>query len=108
MKFLVRQQLTDEHDVFEHHLEPMADVVADSLDDPPSGPVVWLGGCGNIETLHYYMLFEAPDLATLEEAVSVLPGLHSIERVMAVDPSTIGQGLLRGLADRHRKRGRPS
>lgn len=104
MKFLVQQRLTEDDDVFEDHLEPMAGIVADSLEDPPRGEVVWLGGCGSIDDRHYYMLFEAPDLATMEAAVVDLPGLHRIQRVMVMDRDGVGSGVLRGLADRYRRR----
>lgn len=104
MKFLVRQQLTDGDEVFRDHLEPLAEVVAASLEDPPRGPVVWLGGCGSVANRHYYMLFEAPDQETMEATVANLPGLHSVERVMAVDRHTLARGLMLGLASTYRER----
>ncbi|PXY25836.1 hypothetical protein DI005_07115 [Prauserella sp. PE36] len=98
MKFMVRQKLGPDEDVTEGHLQPLARLVADSMLDEPKGPVVWLGGCGTVDTKQYYMLFEAPDYATLEAVVKVLPGLQSVERVMAVDKHTLARGLLLGMA----------
>ncbi|QVQ54151.1 hypothetical protein J4H86_10910 [Spiractinospora alimapuensis] len=104
MKFMVRQRLPPDADPTEDHLQPLAAVVARSLEDPPRGPVIWLGGCGTVDTLQYYMLFEAPDRETLEECVSALPGLQSVERVMAVDRHTLARGLMLGLAADYEKR----
>ncbi|BBG04793.1 MULTISPECIES: hypothetical protein [Pseudonocardia] len=98
MKFLVRQALDEGGDVTRDHLQPMARVVAGSLEDPPRGPVVWLGGCGDIETSEFFMLFEAPDQETMDAAAANLPGLVSCRRVMAVDRSTLARGLMLGLA----------
>lgn len=106
MKFMVRQQLPPDADTTEGHLQPLAAVVARSLEDPPRGPVIWLSGCGTIDTKQYYMLFEAPDQETLEECVSALPGLQSVERVMAVDRHTLARGLMLGLAADYEKRQR--
>ncbi|WP_375003012.1 hypothetical protein [Aeromicrobium sp. CTD01-1L150] len=104
MKFLVRQQLEADGDVFAEHLEPLANIVADSLEEEPSGPVVWLGGCGNVDERRYYMLFEAPDEATMRAALATVPGVQDVERVMVVDRDTIGLGVLRALGQRHESR----
>lgn len=98
MRFLVRQRLPEGGEVMQDHVLPMAGVVAGSMEDPPRGPVVWLGGCGNIETSEYYMLFDAPDQETIDECVRVLPGLIACERVMSVDRKTIGYRLLQSMA----------
>ncbi|SFB13176.1 hypothetical protein SAMN05216266_105112 [Amycolatopsis marina] len=104
MKFMVRQKLGPEADVVKEHLQPLAYLVADSVQDEPKLPVVWLGGSGTVDTKQYYMLFEAPDYESLEEVVKVLPGLQSIERVMSVDKHTLARGLLLGMAKDYAER----
>lgn len=104
MKFMVRQKLDEDGDVMRDHVEPLAGVVAASLEDPPSGPVVWLSGCGTVDTKQFYMLFEAPDRASIDAVFEGVPGVQSIERVMAVDQHTLARGLLLGYAANHKKR----
>lgn len=104
MKFMVCQKLDEDTDVTEGHLQPLARVVANSLEDPPRGPVIWLGGSGTVDTKQYYMLFEAPDRETIEDCVKVLPGLQSVERVMSVDRHTLARGLMLGMAADYDKR----
>ena len=103
MRFLVRQRLPEGGDVMRDHVLPMAGVVAGSMEDPPRGPVVWLGGCGNIATSEFYMLFDAPDQETIDECVGVLPGLIACERVMSVDRGSIGYRLLQSMAKDHER-----
>ncbi|MEU3270923.1 DUF3303 family protein [Saccharomonospora sp. NPDC006951] len=104
MKFMVRQKLDPDGNVTEDHLQPLARLVADSIQDEPTGSVRWLGGCGTIDTKQFYMLFEAPDHEALQQVVSKLPGLQSIERVMLATKDTLARGLLLGLAKEYEER----
>jgi hypothetical protein len=94
MKFLVRQKLPPGSDVARDHLQPLARVVADSLVDEPEGPVIWLGGWGTVDTFQFTMLFEATDPETMKECLRPLPGVQTVERVMAVDRHTLARGLM--------------
>lgn len=99
-KFLVCQRLPKGNNVVEDHLQPLADVVAQSLDDPDAATVVWLWGCADIEHDEWHMLFEGPDEAAVAAELRDLPGLSSINRVLYATPENFAYLLMRGMATR--------